>query len=130
MKTLTKTQVRILATIKLYTDKSKPKPPTITSKIIQKELGNLSQGTISSTLNSLEHTHAMVISVPVDDLARVIYVHKKAPGSVRKYYITDLGNKTMNKYLQIAAVYDRPSLYEKLFGTVNKPMRTAEHKFA
>jgi len=130
MKVLTTTQVRILATIKLYSDKANPKPPTVTSRIIKKELGDLTQGTISSTLNSLEHTHAMVISVPVDDLSRVIYVHKKAPGSVRKYYITDLGNKTMNRYLLLQAKRDRATIYEKLFGTANKPMRTAEHNFA
>ena len=36
MKILTKTQVRILATIKLYSDKANPKPPTVTSRIIKK----------------------------------------------------------------------------------------------
>jgi len=130
MKILTTTQVRILATIKLYSDKANPKPPRITSNLIRKELKDMAQGTISTTLNSLEHRHAMVISVPVNDLSRVLYVNKKAPGSVRRYFITDLGTKTINKYLQMAAAHVKPKLYEKLFGTTNNTMRRAEHRFA
>tara|TARA_R110002020_G_scaffold45114_2_gene129339 strand:+ start:262 stop:654 length:393 start_codon:yes stop_codon:yes gene_type:complete len=130
MKLLTKTQVRILATIKLYSDKAKPKPPRITSKVISKELTDMHRGTITTTLNSLEHIHGMVLSVPMNDLNRAIYVSKTAPGSIRNYYITDLGNKTINRYLQMTTAYAKPSIYEKLFRTSDKTLRDTGHLIA
>ena len=130
MRKLTSNQVRILATIKLYHDKSNPKPPRITNRIIQKELSDLKQGTISTTLHQLEHRYGFVISVQMEDNERVLYASQKAPGLVRKYYITGLGNKTINRYLSLQASRSRTTLYEKLFGTANNSIRKSEGSFA
>jgi len=130
MRKLTSNQVRILATIKLYHDKSNPKPPRITNRIIQKELPDLKQGTISTTLHQLEHRYGFVISVQMEDVERVLYANQKAPGLVRKYYITGLGNKTINRYLSLQASRSRTTLYEKLFGTANNSIRKSEGSFA
>ncbi len=88
MKQLSSNQVRILATIKLYHDKSNPKPPRITNRIIQKELPDLKQGTISTTLHTLEHKYGFIIAVKVHDHERVLYANSKA-GSVKNILLPD-----------------------------------------
>ncbi len=130
MKSLTKNQLRILATIALYTDKSKPKPPTITSSIIRKELQDMKQGTISCTLNQLEHKYGFIISVQVADITWLAKKHAKTPGTVRKYFITALGKKTVNYHLLQQASRAKTSLYEKLFRTTNKSNGEQQHIIA
>jgi len=129
MKKLSSNQVRILATIKLYHDKSNPKPPRITNRVIRKELPDLKPGTISTTLHTLEHKYGFIIAVKVHDYERVLYANNKA-GSIKKYFITALGNKTINRYLLLEARRSRPRLYEKLFGTANSSIRESEGQFA
>ena len=88
MKSLTKNQLRILATIALYTDKSKPKPPMITSNVIRRELPAIKQGTITCTLNQLEHKYGFIISVQVKDITYLARKNAKTPGTIRRYFIT------------------------------------------
>tara|TARA_A100001011_G_C14024967_1_gene721054 strand:+ start:265 stop:657 length:393 start_codon:yes stop_codon:yes gene_type:complete len=130
MRKLTSNQVRILATIKLYHDKSNPKPPRITNRTIQKELPDLKQGTISGTLHQLEYRYGLVVSVQMQDIERVLYANQKSPGLIRKYYITGLGNKTINRHLLLQAKRSRSRLYEKLFGTTDNSIRESEGHFA
>jgi|TARA_A100000172_G_C3031688_1_gene106935 hypothetical protein len=130
MKSLTQNQLRILATIALYTDKSKPKPPTITSSIIKKELQDIKQGTITSTLNQLEHRYGLVISVQVSDIYWLARKNAKTPGTIRKYFITGLGKKTVNYHLLQQASRAKTSLYEKLFRTTNKSNGEQRHILA
>jgi hypothetical protein len=130
MKKLTSNQVRILATIKLYTEKSNPKPPRISYSTFRKELPDLKQGTISTTLHQLEHRYGFIISVQMHDNERILYANPKAPGLVRKYFITALGTKTINRYLYFEAKRSNPRLYEKLFGTTNYSIRESEGQFA
>tara|TARA_R100001460_G_scaffold4314_1_gene12348 strand:- start:3050 stop:3442 length:393 start_codon:yes stop_codon:yes gene_type:complete len=130
MKSLTKNQLRILATIALYTDKSKPKPPTITSSIIKKELRDIKLGTITSTLNQLEHRYGLIISVQVSDIYWLARKNAKTPGTIRKYFITGLGKKTVNYHLLQQASRAKPSLYEKLFRTTNKLNGEQQHIIA
>ena len=130
MKSLTQNQLRILATIALYTDKSKPKPPTITSSIIKKELQDIRQGTITSTLNQLEHRYGLVISVQVSDIYWLARKNAKTPGTIRKYFITGLGKKTVNYHLLQQASRAKTSLYEKLFRTTNKSNGEQRHILA
>ena len=130
MKKLTSNQVRILATIKLYTEKSNPKPPRISYSTFRKELPDLKQGTISTTLHQLEHRYGFIISVQMHDNERILYANPKAPGLVRKYFITALGTKTINRYLYFEAKRSNPRLYEKLFGTANYSIRESEGQFA
>ena len=130
MKKLTSNQVRILATIRLYTEKSNPKPPRISYSTFRKELPDLKQGTISTTLHQLEHRYGFIISVQMHDNERILYANAKAPGFVRKYFITALGTKTINRYLYFQAKRSNPRLYEKLFGTANYSIRESEGQFA
>ncbi len=130
MKKLTSNQVRILATIKLYTEKSNPKPPRISYSTFRKELPDLKQGTISTTLHQLEHRYGFIISVQMHDNERILYANPKAPGLVRKYFITALGTKRINRYLYFEAKRSNPRLYEKLFGTANYSIRESEGQFA
>ena len=130
MKKLTSNQVRILATVKLYTDKSNPKPPRISYSTFRKELPDLKHGTISTTLHQLEHRYGFIISVQMQDNERILYANPRAPSLVRKYFITALGNKTINRYLSIQAKRSRSILYEKLFGTANNSIRESEGQFA
>ena len=130
MKKLTSNQVRILATVKLYTDKSNPKPPRISYSTFRKELPDLKHGTISTTLHQLEHRYGFIISVQMQDNERILYANPRAPSLVRKYFITALGNKTINRYLLLEARRSRPRLYEKLFGTTNSSIRESEGQFA
>ena len=130
MKKLTSNQVRILATVKLYTDKSNPKPPRISYSTFRKELPDLKHVTISTTLHQLEHRYGFIISVQMQDNERILYANPRAPSLVRKYFITALGNKTINRYLSIQAKRSRSILYEKLFGTANNSIRESEGQFA
>ena len=130
MKKLSSVQVRILATIKLYHDKSNPKPPRITNRLIQKELPDIRQGTISTTLHTLEHKYGFVVAVRVNDVERVLYSNNRGAGTIKKYFITALGTKTINRYLYQEAKRSRPRLYEKLFGTTNSSIRESEGQFA
>mgnify|MGYP001192176768 FL=1 len=130
MKKLTSNQVRILATVKLYTDKSNPKPPRISYSTFRKELPDLKHGTISTTLHQLEHRYGFIISVQMQDNERILYANPRAPSLVRKYFITALGNKTINRYLSLEAKRSRSILYEKLFGTANNSIRESEGQFA
>ena len=130
MKKLTSNQVRILATVKLYTDKSNPKPPRISYSTFRKELPDLKHGTISTTLHQLEHRYGFIISVQMQDNERILYANPRAPSLVRKYFITALGNKTINRYLSLEAKRSRSILYEKLFGTANNSIRESESQFA
>ena len=130
MKKLTSNQVRILATVKLYTDKSNPKPPRISYSTFRKELPDLKHGTISTTLHQLEHRYGFIISVQMQDNERILYANPRAPSLVRKYFITALGNKTINRYLSMQAKRSRSILYEKLFGTANNSIRESEGQFA
>ena len=129
MKKLSSVEVRILATIKLYHDKSNPTPPRITNRIIQKELPDIRQGTISTTIHSLESKYGFIVAVRVHDHERVLYPKSKA-GTIKKYFITALGTKTINRYLYQEAKRSRPRLYEKLFGTTNSSIRESEGQFA
>ena len=70
-----------------------------------------------------------IIAVKVHDYERVLYANSKA-GSIKKYFITALGNKTINRYLLSEARRSRPRLYEKLFGTANSSIRESEGQFA
>ena len=130
MKKLTSNQVRILATVKLYTDKSNPKPPRISYSTFRKELPDLKHGTISTTLHQLEHRYGFIISVQMQDNERILYANPRAPSLVRKYFITALGTKTINRYLYQEAKRSRPRIYEKLFGTTNSSIRESEGQFA
>lgn len=130
MNKLTSPQVRILATIKLYHEKSNPKPPKITFRLIQKELKDLKQGTISTTLHTLEHKYGFIVGVNMHDNERVLYANKNAHGITKKYFITALGTKTINRYLYLQAKRSNPRLYEKLFGTTYNSIRESENQFA
>ena len=130
MNKLTPPQVRILATIKLYHEKSNPKPPKITFRLIQKELKDLQQGTISTTLHTLEHKYGFIVGVNMHDNERILYANKNAHGITKKYFITALGTKTINRYLYLQAKRSNPRLYEKLFGTTYNSIRESENQFA
>ena len=128
MNKLTPPQVRILATIKLYTEKSNPKPPKITFRLIQKELKDLKQGTISTTLHALEHKYGFIVGVNMHDNERILYANKNAHGITKKYFITALGTKTINRYLYLQIVKrDGNNVdYEKLSSAAYAVIRTPE----
>ena len=130
MKSLTKNQLRILATIALHTEKSKPKPPMITSNVIRRELPDIKQGTITCTLNQLEHKYGFIISVQINDITWLAKKNARTPGTIRRYFITGLGKKTVNYHLLQQASRAKTSLYEKLFRTTNKSNGEQQHIIA
>lgn len=124
---VTKTQIRILSTV-YYLTKNKNRP-VILSHHIQKQLTDLKQGTISSTLNYLEHKLRLIISMPCDPVLRTLYANKKTPGSLRKYYLTPNGKKLVNVYLQIIKKDGINVDYEKLSAATYGIVRVQPDRF-
>ena len=124
---ITKTQIRVLSAV--YYLIQKRDKPVILAHHIKKQLTDLKQGTLSSTLQCLEHKMGLVISMPTDAVLRSLYANPKSPGTTRKYYITKSGKKLINMYLNIIKRDGKSVDYEKLSAAAYATIRTPERRF-
>ena len=72
---ITKTQIRVLSAV--YYLIQKRDKPVILAHHIKKQLTDLKQGTLSSTLQCLQHKMGLVISMPTDAVLRSLYANPK-----------------------------------------------------
>ena len=123
---ITKNQIRILSAL-YYLSKEK-KQRIVLSTHVSKLIPDMRQGTLSAALNLLEHKLGLIISLPCDAVTRFMYANRKAPSTIRKYYITGHGNKLVNMYLQMVKRDDNNVDYEKLSAAAYATIRTAERR--
>ena len=89
---------------------------------------DIKQGTLSTTLQALEHKLGLIISMPCDAVLRSLYANQKSPSTTRRYYITKSGNKLVNMYLQIVKRDGKNVDYEKLSSAAYAVIRTPERR--
>ncbi len=124
---ITKNQIRILSA--LYYLIKKKEQRIVLSNHIRQLIPDVKQGTLSTTLQSLEHKLGLIISLPCDAVLRSIYgANIKSPGTTRKYYITGSGKKLVNIYLQMIKRDDNKIDYEKLSAAAYGKIRTPERR--
>tara|TARA_R100000995_G_C3460412_1_gene112828 strand:+ start:584 stop:973 length:390 start_codon:yes stop_codon:yes gene_type:complete len=123
---ITKNQIRILSGL-YYLIKEKQQR-IVLSHHLRKEMPDIKQGTLSTTLQSLEHKFGLIISLPCDGALRSMYGIYKSPGTLRKYYVTASGKKLVNMYLQIVKQDAKKVDYEKLSSTAYAVIRTPERR--
>ena len=123
---ITKNQIRILSG--LYFLIKEKEQRIVLSHHLQKQMPDIKQGTLSTTLQALEHKLGLIISMPCDAVLRSLYANQKSQSTTRRYYITMSGNKLVNMYLQIVKRDGKNVDYEKLSSAAYAVIRTPERR--
>ena len=109
---ITKNQIRILSG--LYFLIKQKQQRIVLSHHLQKQMPDMKQGTLSTTLQALEHKLGLIISMPCDAVLVSLYGKNKSPSTTRRYYITAGIKRLVNMYLQIVKRDGNNIDYEKL----------------
>ena len=123
---ITKNQIRILSG--LYFLIKEKEQRIVLSHHLQKQIPDIKQGTLSTTLQALEHKLGLIISMPCDAVLVSLYGKNKSPSTTRRYYITASGKKLVNMYLQIVKRDGNNVDYEKLSSAAYAVIRTPERR--
>lgn len=123
---ITKNQIRILSG--LYFLIKQKQQRIVLSHHLQKQMPDMKQGTLSTTLQALEHKLGLIISMPCDAVLVSLYGKNKSPSTTRRYYITASGKRLVNMYLQIVKRDGNNIDYEKLSSAAYAVIRTPERR--
>ena len=123
---ITKNQIRILSG--LYFLIKQKEQRIVLSHHLQKQMPDMKQGTLSTTLQALEHKLGLIISMPCDAVLVSLYGKNKSPSTTRRYYITASGKRLVNMYLQIVKRDGNNIDYEKLSSAAYAVIRTPERR--